>query len=171
MTANEKQIGSASEPGGTTAVTQQLAALDAEHAAWFVEIPSHLVMKVHGSPDRKRFLQVGASVTRLLKDELPALREADTILDFGVGLSRVLWRMMREFPHAQFIGFDVDPMMLTQSEKLGSVSAARFVHSTQPIADGTIGATYAISVFTHLKATVDFWLGEIHRLLSDRPAY
>lgn len=149
-------------------VTQQLAALDADHATWFAEIPNHLMMKVNGSPDRKPFLQVGATVTRLLKDELPILRESGAILDFGVGLSRVLWPMLQEVPDAAFIGFDVDPMILTQTQRLASVSEARIVHSTQQIESGTIDATYAISVFTHLMTTVDFWLGEIHRVLSPR---
>ncbi|MFN8176842.1 MAG: class I SAM-dependent methyltransferase [bacterium] len=149
-------------------LSQRLAALDADHAAWFAGIPNHLLMKVNGSPDRKPFVQVGAHVTRLLRDELPVLREAGAVLDFGVGLCRVLWPMMQEVPDAELIGFDVDPMILTQTEKLGLVSEARFVHSTQPIADGTIDALYAISVFTHLRTTVDFWLGEIHRVLSDR---
>jgi ubiquinone/menaquinone biosynthesis C-methylase UbiE len=149
-------------------VTRRLAALDADHATWFAEIPHHLLMKVNGSPDRKPFLQVGESVTRLLKAELSVLPQARTILDFGVGLSRVMWPMMQEHPDAEFIGFDVDPMMVVHTEKLGTVSEARIVHSTQPIADGTIDATYVISVFTHLMATVDFWLGEIHRVLSDR---
>jgi hypothetical protein len=149
-------------------VDARIAALDAEHAAWFAEIPGHLLMKVNGSPDRKPFQQVGESVTRLLKEEMSALREAGTILDFGVGLSRVMWPMMQEFPDARFIGFDVDPMMLAHTEKLGLVADARIVHSTQPIADGSIDATYVISVFTHLMTTVDFWLGEIHRILSGR---
>jgi SAM-dependent methyltransferase len=148
-------------------LTLRLNALDARHAAWFRDIPNHLLMKVNGTPDRRPFLQVGESVSALLKEELHALRDARTILDFGVGLSRVMWPMMQEYPDAAFVGFDVDPMMVLHSERLESVSEARIVHSTQPIADGTVDAAYVISVFTHLMSTVDFWLGEIHRVLSE----
>ena len=150
------------------AVTTELAALDARHAKWFEKIPRHLLMKVNGSADRAPFLHIGESVTALLKEELAGLPEARTVLDFGVGLSRVLWPMMQEYPEAEFTGFDVDPMMLLHTELLGTVSEARVVHSTQPIADGSIDATYVISVFTHLMETSDFWFGEIHRVLSDR---
>lgn len=149
-------------------VARQLDALDAEHAAWFGEIPQPLLMKVNGSPDRKPFLNIGESVTRLLKQELSVLPSAGTILDFGVGLSRVMWPMMQEYPEARFVGFDVDPMMVEHTGKLEPVSEARIVHSTQPIEDGTVDATYVISVFTHLMTTVDYWLSEIHRVLSDR---
>lgn len=147
---------------------EQLASLDARHAKWFDAIPEPLLIKVNGSADRTKFLRVGEGMTRLLKDELSILPDARTILDFGVGLSRVLWPMIQEFPESEFIGFDVDPMMLHHTEQLGTISEARIVHSTQPIASGTIDATYVISVFTHLMETADFWLGEIHRLLSDR---
>ena len=149
-------------------VARHLETLDAEHGAWFAEIPEALLMKVNGSPDRKPFLNIGESVTRLLKQELSVLPSAGTILDFGVGLSRVMWPMMQEYPEARFVGFDVDPMMVEHTGKLGPVSEARIVHSTQPIEDGTIDATYVISVFTHLMTTVDYWLAEIHRVLSDR---
>jgi hypothetical protein len=155
------------DPTAPTAPGESTA-LDEQHAEWFAEIPEHLLMKVNGSTERETFLHVGRSVTDLLKQELTILPEARTVLDFGVGLSRVLWPMMQEFPDAEFVGFDVDPMMLLHSERLGSVSEARTLHSTQPLADGSIDATYVISVFTHLMETTDFWLGEIHRLLSDR---
>lgn len=149
-------------------VTRRLTAIDAHHAKWFAALPNHLLMKVNGSPERPPFLNVGRSVTSLLQQELSILPEADEILDFGVGLSRVLWPMMQEYPDARFTAFDVDPMMLVESERLGSVADARIVHSTQPIEDGTIDATYVISVFTHLMDTADFWFAEIHRMLSDR---
>jgi Methyltransferase domain len=149
-------------------VTRRLTALDARHAKWFGEVPNHLLMKVNGSPERNPFLNVGKSVTSLLQQELSVLPEAEAILDFGVGLSRVLWPMMQEYPEAAFTGFDVDPMMLVESQRLGSIADARLVHSTQPIRNGSIDATYVISVFTHLMETADFWFAEIHRMLSDR---
>jgi len=148
-------------------VTRRLTALDRRHAKWFEDVPNHLLMKVNGSAERAPFLNVGKSVTELLQRELAVLPEAQSILDFGVGLSRVLWPMMQEYPGADFTGFDVDPMMLVESERLGSVADARIVHSTQPIADGSVDATYVISVFTHLMETADFWFAEIHRMLSD----
>ncbi len=149
-------------------VIERISAVDAKHAAWFAEIPAPLLMKVNGSPDRKPFLHVGESVTRLVKDELSILPEADRILDFGVGLSRVMWPMMQEFPSARFVGYDVDPMMIEHTERLELVSDARIVHSTQAIEDDTIDATYVISVFTHLMTTADYWFGEIRRMLTDR---
>lgn len=146
------------------AVEEELAALDGEHARWFEGIPAFLLQKVHGARDRDSFLRVGESVCATVRRELPGMAGAGTVLDFGVGLGRVLWPMMQEVPKARFVGFDPDPMMLEQTERLDT--GAELHYSTQPLPDGSVDAAYVISVFTHLGRTADFWLGELHRLLS-----
>ncbi|MCA9752038.1 MAG: class I SAM-dependent methyltransferase [Gemmatimonadetes bacterium] len=143
-------------------------ALDARHAEWFAALPSFLVKKVNGSKDRAPFLRVGQSVAQLLAAEIPNLAGARHVLDFGVGLSRVLWPLSQALPEAVFTGFDVDPGMLHHSRSLGTLPPDRFVHTTRNIPDGSVDATYVISVFTHLGDTTDYWLSEIHRMLSPR---
>jgi SAM-dependent methyltransferase len=139
---------------------------DASFAAAVTKMPHHALMKVNGSAEAAHFVQMGKNIVSDLLGHFGELRRAETVLDFGVGLGRVLWPLTQELPGARFIGFDVDPMMLGTIARIKEFEGVDIVATTHDIPDNTVDATYVISVFTHLDHTTDYWLWELNRVLK-----
>ena len=132
----------------------------------FREVPIHLMAKVNGRRDEELFRNVGRWTTDILSENFgpgPAGRE---VLDFGCGLGRVLTALMENWPTNRFTGFDVDPMMLEWGKYLLHRPDVALIGSTTPLPDGRFNLVFAISVFTHLDESADYWLAEINRLLK-----
>lgn len=142
---------------------------DADRAPWparFELVPEHLMLKVNGSRSRAAFEAIGRSCAELLRAEIPALPADGRVLDFGCGLGRTL-RPLRELgPRLHLTGFDIDPVMLEWAGHLLHGAGVDLVGCTSDLPDGSFDAVCAVSVFTHLDGTADYWLAEIRRLLS-----
>lgn len=132
----------------------------------FSEIPSHLVAKVNRDLSETVFSEIGEGVANQIVSACPELRHASRVLDFGCGLGRVLWPLHRMSPEARFTGYDIDPQMLRWAQHLhGSAPWLELCHSTLALEDASFDFVYAISVFTHLDITTEYWLFEIQRVL------
>jgi 2-polyprenyl-3-methyl-5-hydroxy-6-metoxy-1,4-benzoquinol methylase len=134
----------------------------------FAEIPPQLVAKVNGSLLEADFVNIGRVISECIVANTEDLGQAKHILDFGCGLGRVLSQLGAKLPRAEFTGYDVDPMMLEWGKHLLQDLQVRFVASTLELADQSFDFIYAISVFTHLDVTTEYWLAEIHRLLAPK---
>jgi SAM-dependent methyltransferase len=135
-------------------------------SARFAEMPSHLVAKVNGSLSEIDFVNIGDVLAGVIAKDLPELGEPGDVLDFGCGLGRILRAMLVRAPHPSFTGFDIDPMMLEWCDHLLHTTRCRFTSSTLSLGDDRFRAAYVISVFTHLSTTTDYWLAELHRVLT-----
>ena len=144
----------------------------------FKNIPVPLVVKVNGDPTEGGFRYIGFHIAEGIEKELLSvanrhgspqseLKQCRRILDFGSGLGRVILQLLTRAPNAEIIGFDIDPMMNRWAEDLFASERVKFVSSTLGLADSSFDLITVISVFTHMDRTADFWLSEIHRLLSD----
>jgi SAM-dependent methyltransferase len=142
---------------------------DADRTPWparFERVPEHLMLKVNGSRSRTAFEAIGRGCADLLRVEIPGLPADGRVLDFGCGLGRTL-RPLRELgPQLRLTGFDIDPVMLEWAGYLLHGAGAELIPSTSDLPDGSFDALCAVSVFTHLDGTADYWLAEIRRLLS-----
>ena len=145
---------------------RQTAIADAWLADWVAGMSTHAREKVNHTAEVAQFVQMGEVIAKLVLDNLPGMSSAETILDFGVGLGRVLWPLVQMLPGASFIGYDVDPAMINSVRKIQDMADVRVLHSTTDIADASVDATFVISVFTHLDVTTDYWLGELKRVLK-----
>ena len=132
----------------------------------FAEVPEHLAAKVNGRRDEGEFRNVGRAVADLLSEHFGSAPAGREVLDFGCGLGRVLLHLRERWPADRFTGFDVDPLMLQWGRYLLHRPEVAFLDSTTPLPDGRFDVVYAISVFTHLDESADYWLAEIHRLLK-----
>jgi SAM-dependent methyltransferase len=132
----------------------------------FASIPVHLVGKVNGSLLESDFVNIGNVISDVIETSVSDLYRVKKSLDFGCGLGRILSSMLRKAPQAEFTGFDVDPLMLSWCSYLLQDANCRFVYTTLELPDSAYDFIYAVSVFTHLDASTDYWLAEIHRLLA-----
>ncbi|MBU0741952.1 methyltransferase domain-containing protein [bacterium] len=128
--------------------------------------PLHARLKVNGAAEPQHLVEMGEKLADCIQENLEGLSEARTVLDFGVGLGRVLWPLSQRLPGARFIGFDVDPMMLASLAGVDALSDTEYVYTTHDIPDNSVDAAYVISVFTHLARTTDYWLWELNRVLA-----
>ncbi|MDX2473575.1 MAG: methyltransferase domain-containing protein [Candidatus Krumholzibacteria bacterium] len=147
-------------------IAQEAAAADQEFQAAVTTMPEHAKLKVNGAAEAAHLVEMGQNIANQILDSLDGIAEARTILDFGVGLGRVLWPLSQKLPAAHFIGFDVDPMMLTSLEGVSAVADTQLVYTTADIPDNSVDAAYVISVFTHLDHTAEYWLWELSRVLA-----
>jgi len=131
----------------------------------FAAVPQPLVHKVNGALSEETFIYIGRCIADAITGEVTDVAAMKQILDFGCGLGRVTARMLDRAPGAQFTGFDIDPQMLDWCGQLLSSPRLRCVAATLDLPDNSFDLVYAVSVFTHLDETTDFWLSEIHRLL------
>jgi SAM-dependent methyltransferase len=143
----------------------QASIVDAWLKEWVSEMPHSALEKVNHTAEVAEFLQMGEVLANLVMEQLEGLSAAEMILDFGVGLGRVLWPLVQSIP-ASFVAYDVDPLMINAVRKIQEMAQVRLVNSTSDIPDDSIDATIVISVFTHLDVTTDYWLGEIKRILK-----
>jgi ubiquinone/menaquinone biosynthesis C-methylase UbiE len=134
----------------------------------FASLPERLVQKVNGDTTEAGFLYIGQCIMDGIQAAIPDVPERLRVLDFGCGLGRVAHHLLLRAPQAELTGFDIDPMMLHWAQRLIGTERARFVHSTLGLEAASFDLIVVISVFTHLDQTTDFWLSELHRLLSPR---
>jgi ubiquinone/menaquinone biosynthesis C-methylase UbiE len=140
----------------------------------FSDIPAALVAKVNGDTTETGFRHIGFHIAEGIERELPPvlgskesrLRQCDRILEFGSGLGRVILQLLERVPKAEIVGFDIDPMMNRWTGHLFPDKRLKLVSSTLDLPDGSFDLIIIVSVFTHLDQTTDFWLSEVHRLLS-----
>jgi SAM-dependent methyltransferase len=131
----------------------------------FAELPEDLVVKVNGSKDEGLFVHVGRCVVEVLEKEVGELWKRRDMLDFGCGLGRVLKPLIERAPYANLVGFDIDAAMLESCRRLLGDERLRLVSTTRELPDKSFDLVFAISVFTHLNKSADYWLEEIDRLL------
>lgn len=142
-----------------------------EFSRVFAEIPKNLVTKVNGDATESGFKYIGSCIADGIEENLRAsdsapLASLKRILDFGSGLGRVIFHLLDRARDARIVGFDIDPMMVEWSALLIAQARVRFVSTTLDLPDGNFDLITAVSVFTHLDVTTDFWLSEIRRLLA-----
>jgi len=131
----------------------------------FARIPSALIQKVNGVASEEGFVYIGGRIADTIGGALGGFAGTRDVLDFGCGLGRVAARLFDRAPDARIVGFDIDPMMLKWGEDLLAGQPVRFVDTTLDLPNRSFDLVIAVSVFTHLDATTDYWLAEIHRLL------
>lgn len=143
----------------------------------FKKIPRNLVQKVNGNTTEQGFRYIGSQILEGIDNELTnvarahgfdrnLLKDSRQIMDFGSGLGRVILQLTERVPDAEIVGFDIDPLMIKWASHLITDKKVRFIASTLEQPCQSFDLLTVISVFTHLDKTTDFWLSEIHRLLS-----
>ena len=147
-------------------IEQEIETADREFCEALAAMPVHTMLKVNGAAEPVHLVEMGEKLADIIQENLECLSDARTVLDFGVGIGRVLWPLSQRLPGARFIGFDVDPMMLTNLAGVEALADTEYVYTTHEIPDNSVDAAYVISVFTHLAHTTDYWLWELNRVLA-----
>jgi|GEM_PF-3572756 len=144
----------------------------------FKKVPIHLIQQVNGDSTEAGFRYIGECIAAGIESHLAEARREKapgqisplnnpkTILDFGCGLGRVILHLAERAPQTKITGFDINPSMVKWARYLLPSPNLSFVNSTLELPPASFDLVIAISVFTHLDATTDFWLSEIQRLLS-----
>ena len=143
--------------------------LEGDFSQRFANIPEKLILKVNGSVSEEAFKNIGNEVVDIIMKNFKRreFKNFKNILDFGCGLGRVLYPLAKKLPEAEFVGIDIDPHMIKWIQYLFSDLNYHFTLSTVDLRSDQFDFIYAISVFTHLNKTTDYWLTEIHRLLKE----
>jgi hypothetical protein len=146
--------------------------------AWFLPGPARHAdlpdedrrFRVIGDRDARGFLVSGATDYRRLDDALVAitgraLHEYARVLDWGVGCGRVA----RHFPRDRagtLTGCDIDHDNVAWCRAhLPGTFVATSLQPPLPFSDDAFDAVYGISVFTHLRETMQLrWLDELSRV-------
>lgn len=99
---------------------------------------------------------------------LPAPLHEATVLDFGCGSGRLLRHLLHEPGVRELHGCDIDgPSIAWVREHLPAVQA--FVTAPEPpleTPDGRFDVVVAVSVFSHLGASWERWMAELHRVVK-----
>jgi ubiquinone/menaquinone biosynthesis C-methylase UbiE len=144
---------------------------DLKNPAHALVPPAKLRYRVHGSLDKRSFLQVGITLAQNIRD-LCALVGRDIysyedVLDFGSGCGRVIRNFQDAPPSCRFYGTDIDSELVSWCKKyLPRVRWGTNGHLPPlPFSDDTFDLIYAISVFTHLDEEYQHaWLRELRRI-------
>jgi SAM-dependent methyltransferase len=168
-------------PEGTMRISRAIEsdAIDTGRDSWWLPDPSRHPdlpasdrrFRVIGNRDPQGFLDSGAtdfhrldSVVRRVTGK--ALGEHSSVLDWGVGCGR----LARHFPDASggvLSGCDIDGDNIRWcSDHLRGRFIASSLQPPLPFADGEFDLIYGISVFTHLRESLqDRWLDELRRVV------
>lgn len=168
-------------PGGVMRVSRavETEAVDAGRDSWWLPDPSRHVdlpdpdrrFRVIGNRDPRGFLDTGATdfhrldcVVRRISGK--PLGAQSNVLDWGVGCGR----LARHFPQADggaFSGCDIDRDNVAWCrEHLRGRFVGSSLQPPLPFDDGEFDVVYGISVFTHLRESLqDRWLDELRRVL------
>jgi|SRR6185312_11610424 len=167
-------------PDGTMRVSRAIEsdAIDAGRDSWWLPDPSRHPdlpdadrrFRVIGNRDPRGFLDSGAtdfhrldSVVRRVTGK--ALGAHANVLDWGVGCGR----LARHFPNAggRLSGCDIDHDNVAWcNDRLRGRFVASSLQPPLPFADGEFDVVYGISVFTHLRESLqDRWLDELRRVV------
>lgn len=135
-------------------------------------IPSlYLRHRVAGVYDIEHFHNSGRKSRQCFEEALGSigrdLREFESILDFGVGCSRIM-RWMEDISHnAELYGTDVDPPGVRWSQPRIQYATYTINQPLPPLVfpDNKFDLVYSHSVFTHLDEQYqDAWLAELKRV-------
>ena len=152
-----------------------IAALDRSPAEVALPIPPadiryRIVSDALGEYD---YLRVGVEARRSIEEALAAtgtrIEDLGSVLDWGVGCSRVMRQWAPLFGQVSFTGTDIDQLMIDWD--VANVPGPRFaVNGAEPplpCDDGEFDLVYGASVFTHLdEAMQQRWLAELVRVLK-----
>jgi ubiquinone/menaquinone biosynthesis C-methylase UbiE len=109
----------------------------------------------------------GQALLSALKNS--GLKETDRLIDVGCGLGR-LSLQLKDWPHLDYVGFDVVPELLAHAAAITQRPDWRFeqLHSTAlPLDNASADMICFFSVFTHLKPpTIKAYLAESRRVLK-----
>lgn len=145
-----------------------LASRDAQAGDGFPLPPAYLRTITAGAPDAAAFLRLG----RLAADEFRRLAaehgrsfEAADVLDFGCGCGRVA-RHVLATEGVRLVGTDLNPKLSAWCRaNLPGVWLDNGPRPPSALADGSVDAVYALSVFTHLyDEGARSWLAELARV-------
>ena len=133
--------------------------------------PARLRHRVHGDLSRERFVQVGETVARDLRNLTAQVgRDWSTftdVLDFGCGSARVMRSFLGSVGNARYSGTDIDAELVDwcRKEIPGVDWKTNGFMPPTTYADGAFDLVYAISVFTHLDEDYqNAWLAELQRI-------
>lgn len=144
---------------------------DRQRSKYIPVPPAKLRYRVHGSLDKRSFLQIGEVIAKNIRDLcLMAGRDLHSfehVLDFGCGSGRVMRNFKGAPTSCQRYGTDIDAELVSWCAK--NLPHARWSQNGfQPpldFADNTFDLIYAISVFTHLSEELQHaWLRELRRV-------
>lgn len=136
--------------------------------------PAHLIFLVSGTRNVEWFLRSGRaaadSIRNVTDQNGVRLPEMDRILDFGCGCGRVL-RYWKDLDGPAVEGCDSNPKLIRWvSAKLPFADAkTNSIHPPLPYEDDRFDMLYALSVFTHLDASLQHpWMQELQRVVRPR---
>jgi len=131
--------------------------------------PSHLIVRVAGTPDAAWFLESGRLAAESIREALgragTRIEELSSILDFGCGCGRVIRNWARL--DAQVAGSDLSGGAIDWCR--ANLPFARFeTNGLSPplvFADSDFDLVYALSVLTHLPEAIQYeWVDELRRV-------
>ena len=59
-------------------------------------------MEVNGAAEAEHLVEMGENIANKILQNLDGMASARTVLDFGVGLGRVLWPLSQKLPSAPY---------------------------------------------------------------------
>ncbi len=126
--------------------------------------PTRLILLVSGEPDLAWFLEGGRRAAESIKGALLRARvhleDLRGLLDFGCGCGRVT-RYWKELTAVAVHSTDLNPGSST-----GVAVISPSVTSSLDYGDDQFDLVYALSVFTHLPASLQLpWMAELRRVL------
>lgn len=135
-------------------------------------VPSpYLINLVIGHPDRKMFLNGGAStarhIARLVDRQGPAFSDTARVLDFGVGCGRLI-RHMPQLTSAELCGADYNGRLVRWCRNnLPGTFVRNQLKPPLPFPRNHFDVVWALSVFTHLGPHLQsVWLDELSRVIK-----
>ncbi len=136
--------------------------------------PPGLIYRVGAHFDQEQFEKSGRlgadNIRRILRENGSPLTGFASVLDFGCGCGRVMRQWVEE-SGPRFFGSDYQRALVRWCRRhLEFASFGRNgLASPLDFPDGTFDFVYAISVFTHLDRSAQFfWMGELARVLKPR---
>ena len=134
--------------------------------------PAMLRFRVSECLDPETFLRIGRGCAQVISEKVKEvgidIDSVQRVLDFGCGCGRTIVWFMRDHPHVEFHGVDVDPVAVEWCQ-INLPNGHFAVNLPQPplhYPDGTFDVVYCLSVFTHLDETMqDAWLAELVRVI------
>jgi SAM-dependent methyltransferase len=133
--------------------------------------PPEMIGLVGGAMEPKSFFESGARaatwIAELLEANGRSIRDVDDLLDFGCGCGRVI-RHWKAKTGARLRGTDYNPYLIDWCR--ANLPFAEFELNTleSPLSypDETFDLAYALSVFTHLRESLQrLWIKELTRVL------
>lgn len=136
----------------------------------FAQVPVELRRQVNGEETEAGFRFVGWELFKAVQRSLAVdqtLLKAERILDFGAGLGRLSLPLLQGASQAEVTLFEQNPSFLGWAQKLLNDPRAHFTSQTETLKSRSFELIIAITFFTHVDQTRDYWLSEIERLMTE----